>query len=305
MCSVCNEVLEKGSVIPSKNEHPEHTYGDWKVVKEATCNNDGEQRRYCSGCEMYETQIIKALGHSEVVDKAVEATCTTAGKTEGKHCSVCNTVLVAQTEVPANGHKWDNGTVTTQPTDGKAGVKTYTCTVCKETKTETEEIPALKHEHKYTDVVTAPTCTEKGYTTHTCACGDTYKDSEVPAIGHTEKLVNAVEPTETTEGYTGDTVCSVCKETLKKGEVIPATGTSADVLVGDVDRDGTVTAKDATQILRYINGKSSVFTANGTDTALIEKIADVDGDGSVTAKDATQILRYINGKTSVFEKLNK
>ena len=72
--------------------------------------------------------------------------------------------------------------------------------------------------------------------------------------------------------------------------------------VGDVDRDGTVTAKDATQILRYINGKSSVFTANDADTLLIEKIADVDGDGSVTAKDATQILRHINGKTSVLNK---
>lgn len=68
---------------------------------------------------------------------------------------------------------------------------------------------------------------------------------------------------------------------------------------GDVDGDGGITAKDATQILRYINGKSSAFTADGADTALLIKIADVDKDGSVTAKDATQILRHINGKTSV------
>ncbi len=232
--------------------------------------------------------------------EAIGATCTSTGLTEGKKCSDCSKTIIEQQSIPAIGHKWDNGTVTTQPTEGKAGVRTYTCTVCKETKTE--DIPALKHEHKYTAVITAPTCTEKGFTTHTCVCGDTYKDSEVPAKGHVEILVNIKEATEKEEGYTGDTVCYVCNETLKKGEVIPMI---TAVNYGDVDDDGTVSAKDATQILRYINGKSSVFTASDADTALIEKIADVDGDGSVTAKDATQILRHINGKTSVFENLNK
>ena len=38
-------------------------------------------------------------GHTEVVDKAVPATYTSEGKTEGKHCSVCGEVLVAQKPV--------------------------------------------------------------------------------------------------------------------------------------------------------------------------------------------------------------
>ena len=42
----------------------------------------------------------------------------------------------------------------------------------------------VSHTHSYKDVVTAPTCTEKGYTTHTCACGDSYRDSYVGALGH-------------------------------------------------------------------------------------------------------------------------
>ncbi len=83
------------------------------------------------------------------------------------------------------------------------------------------------------------------------------------------------------------------------GKVTVRKESQQEYILGDVDEDGTVSAKDATQILRYINGKSSVFTTNGADTALIEKIADVDDDESVTAKDATQILRHINGKTSV------
>ena len=42
--------------------------------------------------------------HTEAVDAAVAATCTESGKTEGKHCSVCGEILVAQTEVAALGH---------------------------------------------------------------------------------------------------------------------------------------------------------------------------------------------------------
>ena len=42
----------------------------------------------------------------------MEPTCTEPGKTEGKHCSVCNEILVAQTEVPAKGHTFENGACT-------------------------------------------------------------------------------------------------------------------------------------------------------------------------------------------------
>jgi len=49
-----------------------------------------------------------ALGHNEVVDSAVAPTCTSEGKTEGKHCSRCNTVLVAQSTIPATGHTEPN-----------------------------------------------------------------------------------------------------------------------------------------------------------------------------------------------------
>jgi pullulanase len=41
------------------------------------------------------------------------------------------------------------------------------------------------HTHSHTaGEVTAPTCTEQGYTTYTCACGDSYKDDYVDALGH-------------------------------------------------------------------------------------------------------------------------
>ena len=75
-------------------------------------------------------------------------------------------------------------------------------------------------------------------------------------------------------------------------------------LTGDVNSDGAVDAKDATQILRHVNGKSSVISTQ-TGSALTEtiRVSDVNGDESVDAKDATQILRHVNGKTSVFDSM--
>ena len=77
------------------------------------------------------------------------------------------------------------------------------------------------HTHSYTNKVTAATCTTKGYTTHTCACGNSYVDTYVDALGHSYKSV--VTPAScTSAGYTTYT-CSACQDTYK-GDNVSALG---------------------------------------------------------------------------------
>ena len=114
----------------------EHDFGEWVVTIPATCTEEGEEQRTCA-CGKTETRPIEVTGHTEAIDAAVAPTCTETGLTEGKHCSVCNEVLVEQEVVPAFGHAWDEGTVTAPATCTQEGVMTYTCTRCGDTRTET------------------------------------------------------------------------------------------------------------------------------------------------------------------------
>lgn len=80
-------------------------------------------------------------------------------------------------------------------------------------------------EHRYTAQVTKqPTCTETGERTYSCSrCGASYTE-EIPANGHTEKIIVEVPATCTEDGRSSSTICSVCGETLQGPSVIPATG---------------------------------------------------------------------------------
>lgn len=79
----------------------------------------------------------------------------------------------------------------------------------------------LFHTHSYTERTIDPTCESKGYTLFSCSCGDSYRENEVPALGH--KLVTdaAVEPTCTETGLSAGTHCSVCNKSIDVQSVIP------------------------------------------------------------------------------------
>ena len=158
-------------------------------------------------------------------ENTVPATCGEAGRVD-TICSNCGEV-VSTKEIPATGaHTWDNGTVTTEPTETTPGVRTFTCAVCGATRTET--IPATgAHDYQFTKNI-APTCTADGYDLYTCSgCGATEKRNPKPALGHKwDSGTVTTEPTETTPGVRTYT-CTVCGQT--KNETIPATGAHTHV----------------------------------------------------------------------------
>lgn len=162
----------------------------------------------------------------------VPATCGADGRID-TICANCGDVIATEV-IPATGaHTWDNGTVTTEPTETTPGVRTFTCAVCSQTKTEV--IPATgAHTFVFTKTV-APSCTEAGYDLYTCRdCGASEQRNSKPALGHKwDSGTVTTEPTEKDPG-TMTYTCTVCGAT--KTEVIPATGPHTHVW-----DEGTVT----------------------------------------------------------------
>ncbi|MCD7831359.1 MAG: glycosyl hydrolase 53 family protein, partial [Firmicutes bacterium] len=196
----------------------------------ATCTEDGKTvyTATCTfnGTTYTDTKTVineSATGHYWVIYNIEVATCTEDGEISYE-CLDCGETMTET--IPAKGHSWDNGTVTTEPTCTETGVMTYMCEVCDLSKTETIDATG----HSYEAVVTAPTCTEKGYTTYTCSvCGYSYRADETEATGHTAGEAveqNNVDATCTTDGSYDEVVyCTVCGEEVSRETVtVPATG---------------------------------------------------------------------------------
>ena len=215
------QYTQKGSVTaheipitPAKLHNADGTY--FETAKAQTGNTIDYVRGTWGG---------KPCAHeSKELRGAKDATCTTTGYTGDTYCKDCNEKIADGKVIPALGHAWDNGVITTAPTCENAGVKTFTCTRCNETKTEA--ISATGHTPVQIPEKPA-TCTEPGHKAGTkCSvCGAILSGlEEIPAKGHAVVIDPAVEPTCTEPGKTEGKHCSVCNEVIVAQVVIPAKG---------------------------------------------------------------------------------
>jgi len=191
-CADCNKLFDtnKRETTAEELKIPlaAHQYGDFTVDKPATCTENGSKSRHCSRCgAKTDETVIPATGHKWVIDAAVAPTCTQTGLTEGKHCSVCNTVLTPQTTVEKLPHSWDDGVETKAPTCTEEGVKTFTCSRCHDTKPE--PISALDHDWGEWEVKTPATEETEGKKTRTCKRDSTHTETQtIPKLNHTHNM---------------------------------------------------------------------------------------------------------------------
>ncbi len=148
-----------------------HDSTEWRTATEATCTAEGVRNSVCKDCgTILKTENIDKIAHKEVVDAAKAPTCTATGLTEGKHCSVCGTVTVAQKPVDKTAHTYD-------------GASDADCNVCGEKRTVgcthliTETIPGKNATCSATGLSDGAKCVN---------CGEIVEEQKaIPMVAHT------------------------------------------------------------------------------------------------------------------------
>ena len=134
-CANCGE--KDGEALP-------HNW-NYSVVKEPTCTEQGINKMSCPDCGMVQSYPVAALEHTEEILPAKAPTCTEPGLSEGKKCSVCGEILVAQEEIPVLEHTAGEWVIVKEATETETGLKQQVCTACGKVLAE-EVIPVIENQ---------------------------------------------------------------------------------------------------------------------------------------------------------------
>ncbi len=206
-----------------KTDTAEHTYLHWDIVTPPSCLVLGKKESRCEKCGNLGEESIPKTDHREVTDAAVSPNCTDFGLTEGKHCEICNTVILAQEPVDPKGHTEITHPEKT-PTCTDYGYESYvSCADCD--YTTYRETAATGHDW-ISDNELPPTCTETGLTSgaHCSKCTESYGQELIPAKGHSEVSHKAQDPTCSNVGWAAYVTCYECDYSTYSE--IPANGHS-------------------------------------------------------------------------------
>ena len=182
---------EASVTVDGKNYTSEHTVidgecshtvndSDIKVIKKATCSEEGKVEKTCETCGYTWTESIPKIEHQYITSVQTVDTCEEKSEYTVEKCSMCGSIKETSKKLYYSAHDFQFTSHKKEPTCTETGEDIYTCTKCN--KTEIREVAAKGH-------------------------------------GETE-LVNVKEPTCEEDGYTGDEKCKVCGQIARKGKKI-------------------------------------------------------------------------------------
>ncbi len=317
-----NEV-EVTDAVPTGETVPGYSGGTYTVDTEPTCTEKGAKSIHCTRCDAVEEgsgkEIADLGGHDIITLPAEEATCTKAGKTEGKKCSRCDYVEVEQKATEKAPHtKGERIKLLTEATCVAKGSAIFICTVCKDTYTGEIEINPDAHKlSAWSDweTVTKATCMQDGVEKSTQTClndGCTYENEKtrpIPAPGHDFVEVSRDEPV--VEGNKTTVKvhykCSNCEETKTEDVVTVlytvSTGEEPIELVNNeklteekiVESLGEIPTKDAREdktVEAYSADGVTFYDGTGEDKAEINVTSATPVNKTVEGADGTVYTEY-------------
>jgi len=237
-----------------------HEFGDWETTVEATCLNQGQQKRVCKNCGYEEFKDTNKAPHTAVAYDTVDADCTHEGYTGGTYCSVCREELTEKTIIDKKDHSFGEWITVDAPTCTSIGSAERECSVCghKEYKT-LEKLPHTavtytdleancQHEghtggtycsvcnqeltpytiisktgHDYTnwEQTSAPTCISIGQERRECTVCGHEEFRDVEKTAHIPTPGEAKASTCIEHGHTEGSYCSFCHAKLEAQEELP------------------------------------------------------------------------------------
>ena len=246
-----NDASHTYNVYDASKPAKGHSFGEWTVVTAATETTEGLKERKCACGETEQEKIpammhnmvetdsqdstctsngyitykcdtkhdgvtctytltvtLPMIAHTLTTDVEA-ATCEEAGKVVTT-CAKCDTVNIEST-IPAMGHAWDEGKVTTEATCTAEGEMTFTC---QHDASHTYTKPIEKKQHDFVaGTKVEATCTESAYTPYKCKnCTESYEIIEGDALGH-EYIIGESTATCEKAGIIKIT-CSRCSEVI-------------------------------------------------------------------------------------------
>ena len=182
----------KSSSSSSSSSYHRHTWGEWVVVRPATCYEEGLEQRECSICHATQTASIARIDHQwGEWEVAHQVTCYEDG-IRYRTCQICGDRV--EEYIPATGHTWGEPVTLQTATCTSDGLSRRTCSRCK--YQETIVVPALGHNYDYNNVnwTVAPSCVQVGVGTVTCTrCGEQIEITN-QASNHSKTLIDYHSP---------------------------------------------------------------------------------------------------------------